>query len=335
MSIAYRLLHSDEEDQAIAFWMRVLETNEEEARQTFRNFRDAPERFKQTHVAVAADGRLLATVCYWLREVRGQDGMAVPVAHIFHVATEPSARRQGHATRLLTDAVKAVGKIGCQWAILSARQNAVSLYERAGWQAVPRSYWRGTCQGEFEQRQGYAVDHYDLRQEKHGWTAIAAHYERATIHQSGSLIRTAAYWSGYGAWMFGLYLDSYGAILLTVRDETDGTCVRGYALVNFYETGFVVSEIVADPDDPDVLSSLLSGIIREAQQRGVPLAGQLTIAVTPVAEAVLTQFFSSTLHRVDDSALYGHTPFMVRPIGDATNSPFAASSSLFRPLDAY
>src|SRR5688500_4419414 len=143
MSIHYRLLHPEEEDQAVAFWMRVLESNEDEARQTFRDFHDAPQRFNQTHVAVAADGQLLATVCYWLRDVRDSAGTAVPIGHLFHVATEPSARRHGHASRLLADTIEALRGARCQWAILSARQDAVALYQRAGWQPTPRTYWRG------------------------------------------------------------------------------------------------------------------------------------------------------------------------------------------------
>src|SRR5689334_16533057 len=116
MSIHYRLLHSDEEDSAVAFWMRVLETNEHEARQTFHDFQDTPERFNQTHVAVAEDGQIVATVCYWLRAVRDATGNAVPVGHLFHVATEPTARRRGHATRLLADTIAALREAGCHWA---------------------------------------------------------------------------------------------------------------------------------------------------------------------------------------------------------------------------
>jgi ribosomal protein S18 acetylase RimI-like enzyme len=336
MSIHYRLLHPDEEDQAVAFWMRVLESNEDEARQTFRDFHDAPQRFNQTHAAVAADGQLLATVCYWLRHVRDSAGAAVPIGHLFHVATEPSARRQGHATRLLADTIEALRGAGCQWAILSARQDAVALYQRAGWQPTPRTYWRGRYAGEAGSgRQRYEVKHSDPRRETRGWEPIAAAYAQANAQQAGSLIRSPTYWSGYGAWMFGLYLDTYQAILLTVRGEAAHDSIRGYALTTFSEMGFEVSEIVADPGDPDVLYSLLSGIILEARQRGIPEQGQLSITKGAATQTVLEQFFGSTLHSVDDTALYGYMPFTVRAIGAARVSPFAVPYGLFWPLDAY
>jgi ribosomal protein S18 acetylase RimI-like enzyme len=336
MSIQYRLLRPAEEDLAVAFWMRTLETGEEEARQTFRDFHDAPQRFDQAHVAVAGDGQILATVCYWLRDVRDTVGAPVRVGHLFHVATEPSARRQGHASRLLADVIHALRATGCQWAILSARQDAVGLYARAGWQPAPRSYWRGAFAAEsWHGRQRYAVRQYDPRHEPRGWVPIAAAYAQANAGQAGSLIRTSAYWSGYAAWMFGLYLDSYQAILLTASDGAARDPIRGYALTNFDDMGFLVSEIATDPSDPEVLPSLLNGIITEAQQRGIPLRGQLTIADGALTQMALAQLFGSTLHQVDDVALYGYLPFMVRPIGDATVSPFVAPLGLFWPLDAY
>lgn len=336
MSIQYRLLRPAEEDLAVAFWMRTLETGEEEARQTFRDFHDAPQRCEQAHVAVAGDGQVLATACYWLRDVRDTAGAPVRVGHLFHVATEPSARQQGHASHLLADVAHALGAAGCRWAILSARQDAVGLYARAGWQPALRSYWRGTFAAEsWHGRQRYTVRQYDPRHEPRAWAPIAAAYAQANAGQPGSLIRPSAYWSGYAAWMFGLYLDSYQAILLTASERGTGDPIRGYALVNFYDTGFIVSEIAADPSDPEVLPSLLNGIITEAQQRGIPLQGQLTIADAASTQSTLAQLFGSTLHRVDDAALYGYLPFMVRPIGDAVVSPFAAPHGLFWPLDAY
>src|SRR6266508_78486 len=107
MSIQYRLLRPTEEDAAVNFWMRVLDTSDYEARQTFHDFHAAPQRFTQAHVAVAPDGQLLATVCYWNRAVRDSAGTAMQIGHLFHVATEPAARGQGHATRLLGDAIDA------------------------------------------------------------------------------------------------------------------------------------------------------------------------------------------------------------------------------------
>jgi hypothetical protein len=135
--------------------------------------------------------------------------------------------------------------------------------------------------------------------------------------------------------MFGLYLDAYQAVLLTAQDDTAHDPIRGYALANFYEMGFVVSEIAADPSEPELLRSLLNGIAMEAKQRSIPPQGQLTIAAERGTQAVLQQFFGPTLHTVDDSALHGYIPFMIRPLGDESENPFTAAGALFWPLDAY
>jgi ribosomal protein S18 acetylase RimI-like enzyme len=336
MTVTYRLLDPNQEDAAVDLWMRVLDTNEYEARQTFRDFQDDPQRFQQAHVAIADDTQILATVCYWLRTVRDSAGAAVRIGHLFHVATEPAARGRGHATRLLADAVDALRNAGCDWAILSARQAAVELYTRAGWQPTPHAYWRGTyVVGAWNEAQRYVMQLYDPRHETLGWAPVAAAYAHANAQQAGSLIRTPDYWSGYSTWMFGLYLDAYQAVLLTIKDSTASDSIRGYALVNSYDLGFVVSEIASDPSDSEVLRGLLNAILAQAKQRRIPLQGQLTIAADTTTHSILQEFFGTTLHAVDDTVLHGYTPFMVRPIGDPAIAPFTSPGSLFWPLDAY
>jgi hypothetical protein len=164
---------------------------------------------------------------------------------------------------------------------------------------------------------------------------MASVYAQANAQQAGSLIRPPAYWEGYAKWMFGLYLDAYQAMLLTVGGSSANEPIRGYALTNFYPMGFVVSEIATDPSDPAVLASLLNGIITEAHQRGIPLQGQLSIPDGAMTEVMLQQFFGTSLHSVDDSAIHGYLPLMVRSLGDATVSPFTVAQGLFWPLDAY
>jgi ribosomal protein S18 acetylase RimI-like enzyme len=338
MPVVYRSMRPDEETAALTLWMDVLETDADEALSTFRDFHDNPQRFDQSCVAVADDGTLLATVCYWVRDVRGTTGEPVRIGHLYHIATHPAARRQGHAGHLLEMTIHALQALDCQWAILGARQAAVPLYARYGWQAVPRTYWRGAYVGSLSQAS--VLQPYAPRREPHGWQPLATVYTAANAHRPGSLIRDTAYWSGYAAWMFGLYLDVYQALLLTVGDETQANAIRGYALVIFSEMGFEVSEIATFPDDPTALSSLLNGIITEAVQRQIPLQGQLTMPAEPSSTTLLQQFVGTTLHTVDDTTLYGYNPFMVRPLTAAdasaiTDSPFTAPGSLFWPLDAY
>jgi hypothetical protein len=179
------------------------------------------------------------------------------------------------------------------------------------------------------------VQRYDPRQELNGWALLAAAYTCANARRPGSLVRTSTYWQGYGAWMLAQYLDQYESVLLVVRGASSEGVIRGYALVNFYDVGFVVNELATDPDDPHVAESLLHRVIEEATQHGVPLQGQLSVAADASTMAALQQLFGATLHAVDDSVLYGYLPFMVRSLGEASENPFTASAALFSPLDAY
>ena len=137
MPVSYRRMHADEETAAVNLWMRALETTAAEALLTFRDFRDNPQRFDQSVVAVTDDGTLLATVCYWLREVRDTAGQPSRIGHLYHVATDPNARRQGHASQLLDQTIQALQAANCTWAILGARQAAVPLYANFGGRDEP------------------------------------------------------------------------------------------------------------------------------------------------------------------------------------------------------
>jgi hypothetical protein len=237
---------------------------------------------------------------------------------------------------LLSEAATALREQGCRWAILSARQEAVPVYQRAGWQPISRQYWRGSVSPvAWPTSHQYAAQPYDPRQEIDGWALLAAAYTRANAQRAGSLVRSSSYWRGYGAWMFGQYLDLHGSVLVAVHSANAEGSIRGYALVNFYDVGFVVNELAADPDDPGVAESLLQRVLEEATQRGAPLQGQLSVAADASTMATLQQLFGATLHAVDDRALYGYLPFMVRALGEAVENPFTVPTALFSPLDAY
>jgi ribosomal protein S18 acetylase RimI-like enzyme len=105
---------------ALTLWMDVLETDADEALGTFRDFHNNPQRFAQSYVAVADEGTLLATVCYWVRDVRGTSGQPVRIGHLYHVATHPAARRQGHAGRILDHTIQALVRLPSSFAAFLA-----------------------------------------------------------------------------------------------------------------------------------------------------------------------------------------------------------------------
>lgn len=84
-----------------------------------------------------AGERVLAFINYWL--VRDE-------VHVLNVATDPAARRQGHASRLLEHAIRFARQRGCRYVTLEARRSnhgAIRLYRKHGFRPVgirPRYY---------------------------------------------------------------------------------------------------------------------------------------------------------------------------------------------------
>jgi ribosomal protein S18 acetylase RimI-like enzyme len=64
--------------------------------------------------------------------MRDAAGEARLVGNVSHVATQPEARRRGHATRLMALAIDVMRADGCVWATLNTSEEARPLYERLG-----------------------------------------------------------------------------------------------------------------------------------------------------------------------------------------------------------
>lgn len=341
MTITYRMMRPDEEGAAVSLWTDALGTSRDEALRTYRDFQDDPERYARTVVAVAPDGTLLATVCYWLRQIQDRSGTSCRVGQIFHVATRADARGQGHATELLGQAIDGMREAGCVWSVLSARQAAQPLYMRLGWRSFAQTYWRGTFTSEDWNRAGvYPVRNYDPRREPEGWAVLANVYAAYNGTRPVSMVREPAYWQGYIAWMFTQYLDQHQSTLLVAYDPMNDRLLHGYALVNFYDQGFVISELAVQPGDEGTLTAVLNGVLAESECRGIALQGQLIAPMEPLTTNVLRRFFGSSMHQIEDYTFQGYSPLMARSIAsDMTDADldtlFSAPGATFWPLDAY
>lgn len=86
------------------------------------------------HLLGHADGALVAHLMWVTRWLQAGDGPLFRTAYIELVATAPAARRRGHATRLLEEALPRLG--GYDLAALSPATEGI--YLRLGWRS-----WRG------------------------------------------------------------------------------------------------------------------------------------------------------------------------------------------------
>src|SRR5262245_38042750 len=118
MTIEYRLMRPDEEPALRDFFRATYTAYPDEGLQNYLAWKSLPLQHTRTHLAVAADRRILASVVTWYRQVRDAHGTPRRVGHLSHVVTRTDARRQGHASRLIEQAITSMQEDGCSWSSL-------------------------------------------------------------------------------------------------------------------------------------------------------------------------------------------------------------------------
>lgn len=148
---------------------------------------------KLEHTLVAEqDGRLVAAVDVFMREMRDGTGLPVKVGGIGSVATHESFRKQGLSGQLLTNAIDLMQREGCAWSLLFA--SLVDHYGKYGWVETP---WRKyVCHG----RKPYAPSHTYVIEglgNSGPWPfeASARIYESFNAARPMCHVRTPLYWA--------------------------------------------------------------------------------------------------------------------------------------------
>lgn len=344
MSITYRTAQPSDEEALLQLWINVLADSYANRQQLFGDFCHDPQRFARTQVAINAEGTICGAVTYWLRQMHQADGNTALVGHLWGMATDPAYRRQGIATTLLQRIETAMQQAGCQWAILSAREEARSLYERLGWQGIPTLYRGGLSLENLALDARYHVRRYDPWQEPTGWQPLAAVYAHYNHQRPASLVRPLPYWQGYLAWMAQDWIEHQCAQYWVVTPTDEPQTISGYALVHFYDhtyaashfnspPWFALSEIGVIDDDSGAIHALLAGMIQQAQAQQM-VYGHLCIPQESRLESALQQTFRQPLNPQEVTG-----SLMVRTITpnttDETADHFTAPGALLWEIDRY
>ena len=341
MTATYRRLNPEELPALIDLRATALGTSPAEVELVLNDFGQEPDPSQRTLVAVGEDGALLATVGYWLRERRGLDGTPQRVGHLYGVATRSDVRRHGHASRLLEHAVAAMQAEGCHWSVLFAREEARSLYVRACWHAFTAPWQYGTlAAARPAMPDGYHASLFDPRHEHEGWEQLAALYVAFNRARPLSVVRSLAYWQSYSAWMFNDLLTHHRGVVVGVRRGEEAQ-LCGYALVHYYdeapsesnENWFIVSELGAEPDDPQALPAMLCAAMDEAVRRGIA-KGATELPDEPALLALLELHWLSVVRSQRDGGL------MARPLVEGASEEgltalFAAPGAMAWGSDGY
>ena len=315
----YRTLRNEEQDAVIDLWVRVLDDTHENRRRIFYDFGDDPQRFARTQVALLPDGTVCAAVSYWVRRVYGAQGQTYRIGHVWGAATHSAFRKHGLATALIERCINAMRQEGCIGSILFARDEARSLYERLGWQAVPTLYRGGLVMIdnlEYKTNPITNTNHvintnhivlpYDPFDSELGWQPLAEIYAAYNRQRPLSLVRTEAYWHGYLAWMAKDWITQHCATYLTLTQRDRPNSMLGYALVHFYDKDYAaqhfgsppwfhISEIAVREQTPDMLLALLRGVALEAVGRDMGY-GHFALPEDPITQTAIDGVFAAPLN---------------------------------------
>lgn len=271
MAVEYRKMRAEDEHAVFDLRMRTWDAPSIEYVRAGALL--DPRYLEHTFVALDSDGTLLSTVRYWLWHIRDAKGTPRLVGCVASVVTIESARRQGHARKLMQLAIEAMREDGCDWTLLLSSRMGPPLYEGLGYSLYQVPYYVGIVSG--ERLQGgdrYSVQRLDppFDIEDDTWKAVREIYAAYNAHRPLSLVRDDGYWRGYFQRSLLAPHASHEKALFVARDQ-EGQDV-GYLLVYIWtreiareqhnlDQAFTVGEIGVMPGHEEALTTLLSRAI--------------------------------------------------------------------------
>jgi predicted acetyltransferase len=310
MTIDYRLMRPHEEPAVQDFFLTTYTAYPDEGLQNYRSWQCLPPHNTRTFVAVAPDQRVIATVVVWYRLVRDATGTPVRVGHLSHVATHPDVRRQGHASRLVDQAIVMMRHDGCTWSsLLTASAAGRALYQQYGWRSLGMPFWQGRLNGAASRSTdtGYTIQRYHPSQQAQAWAALAAIYIDYNTMRPLTVVRDHAYWRDYTAVQLADGLTADRVVIFTAHHAGQPDDLCGYILLHIQDHMFFVSEIGVRAGDQAASAALLAAVAEEATQRGV-LKGEWMLPQTSTIAAALEDLCGDTLKQIEADFI------MARPI---------------------
>jgi len=334
MTVEYRPIRPEEVPDLLNLWSQGSDAYR--AYQTAR-FASDPAACDHTYVAILPNGTIVSTIHYFVSRRWNATGQLRLVGEIDSVGTQPDARRQGHAQRLLLLVLAALEREGCDWSVLNATEMGRPLYERHGWRYFPEPWRRGTIVYDASYpSSAYFVRPFDPRHEPDGWARLAAVDVAFNHARPLTVLRNPAYWQHYAALRVGHWIATEGLIIFAAFRSATDPQLCGYALGEFNPGSFFqIRDLGVLPTETTAISALLNAVAQEGQRRGDPPVGRIFLPCEPAIDAALDQLFGATLE-------YGqnHGSLMARTIGSwftdqQLDALFAAPGATLSAIDFF
>ena len=244
---------------------------------------DSSYRPSQTRVVVVNE-KIVSTLRVWERRIRMGTSI-VTMGGIGGVCTHPKYRGVGYASALMRDTIGYLRTIGCDIGMLfTIIPN--DFYQQLGWTTFPLQGFH-VAQGEAKSvANGNLGQVAPFNLETH-LDSVARLYDTCNAGQSGSLIRTRAYWD--------MQPSRIREVLPTVVVRQDrgfapaqeAVSIAGY--LNYHLNGETaeVREVAYRHEEPAVLDALASHLLRLCKEEGIrDISGMFPLSHPFVARLV-------------------------------------------------
>lgn len=222
----------------------------------WRYFREDPSyRLDQSRVVIV-DGRIVASLRLWDRMMR-VGSCPVRMGGIGAVCTHPDWRGAGYATALMQELISYMRSadydLGVLFSIIPG-----AFYRRLGWEPSPLTGFRIVRgRGIHITPKDWQVEPFD---EKRDLAQVMELYAACNAQQSGSIVRTPAYWGSGPARVRGVM-----PTLVARYDDKLG----GYLNFEFEEQQASVGEVAYAAQDPTVLAALTHQFLQQCEEQQV------------------------------------------------------------------
>ena len=267
-----RPVRESELDQMIELMCLVFRPDGHER---YRQYMVGDPLYRRDQSRVVVDGgQIVATLRVWDRQIR-IGSTPVRMGGIGGVCTHPEARGRGHASAMMEDAVRYMREAGYPVSCLFSEVGS-RFYHRFGYRSVPLNGFRmGRWQlADVEVDSGWAVMPFDEGRDLDDAVAL---YEACNRNQSGSVVRSEAYWRSGNVRARAMHPR------LVARK---GDHLGGY--VTFHEADGEVEVLdVAHREEPGVLTALAARLLRRCAEAQLEAIHGLLPQGHPFVDALL------------------------------------------------
>lgn len=290
---------------------------------------DSSYRLPQTRVVVVND-TVISTLRVWERRMQVGASL-VTMGGIGGVCTHPQYRGVGYASALMRDTINYLGMIGCDIGALFTIIPA-DFYRRLGWTSLPLHGFSLTCNAVTRTVNASGWQLTDFNPET-DLDAVARLYDLINAQQSGTIVRTRAYWD--------MTPSRIREVLPTVVARQDGH-INGYLNYEIHDSGLQtpptktaeVREVGYIPDNPEVLDALVSHFLEACEAQEVEKIEGMFSPQHPFVERLTAGCNDALMPTIDTKMmLYAvNLPVLLRRFVVGWESRIAEVEETFPPL---